>query len=200
VFHEGPGLIVTGANSKRQPELATFAETIAGQVYHLPLSSRLRMGEARDRLGLAYNTFFAELEVARPEADRLEFHFQIVERGQAEEAQLTLQLVLKPGEALETGTARIVPGEERIDLGPEALGGLIRHNGWTLRTDPTARLIWPIHPFSPYANAPETTLHYAVAALSIPLNLQLRPEASTRFRTQIISFTLEVNPPAGDEA
>jgi hypothetical protein len=200
VFHEGPGLIVTGANSKRQPELATFAETIAGQVHHLPLSSRLRMGEARDRLGLAYNTFFAELEVARPAADRMEFRFHIVERGQAEAAQLTLQLVLKPGEALETGSSRIVPGEERIELGPEELGGLIRHNGWTLQTDPTARLIWPIHPFSPYANGPETTLRYAVAALSVPLNLQVRPDASTRFRTQVISFTLEVNPTAEKEA
>src|SRR3970282_628254 len=40
VFHEKAGLIITGANSKRQPELATFWEKLQGQVYHMPQVSR----------------------------------------------------------------------------------------------------------------------------------------------------------------
>ena len=60
VFHQKYGLIISGANSKRQPELATFRERIGGQTYHMPLDTRLRMGEQGDRLSLAYNTFVAD--------------------------------------------------------------------------------------------------------------------------------------------
>src|SRR5438552_14499372 len=66
VFHQKLGLIITGANSKHQPELATFSEKLQGQVYYLPLSSRLQMGDERDRLSLAYNTFFTDLYVPTP--------------------------------------------------------------------------------------------------------------------------------------
>ena len=62
IYHEKLGLIVTGANSKHQPELATFLEQAGDQTHHVPLSSRLRMSDDRDRLGLGYETFFAELD------------------------------------------------------------------------------------------------------------------------------------------
>src|SRR5262245_60145154 len=54
IWHEKLGPIVTGANSKRQPELATFVEKSKERVTTIPLSSRLRMNDERDRLGLAY--------------------------------------------------------------------------------------------------------------------------------------------------
>lgn len=190
VFHERLGLIISGANSKRQPELATFSEKVGGRVYHLPISSRLRMGDERDRLGIAYNTFFAELEVAAPTENQVAFHFAIVEQGRVEEAVLTLQLCLKAGEVLETARSHIVLGAERIELTAEDVGGLIRHRGWTLQVDPTASLTWPVYPFNPYANGPETELTYAVGALSVPLNLQ--PGRLSYARTQEISFLLEV--------
>src|SRR5215471_15050429 len=66
IFHEKLGLIVSGANSKRQPELATFRETVRGRTSHLPISTALRMEPGLDRLSLAYNTFFADLEVPEP--------------------------------------------------------------------------------------------------------------------------------------
>src|SRR5262249_6169240 len=81
IFHEKLGLIRTAANSKRQPELATFMEKIKGQEYHMPTSSRLRMGDERDRLGLAYNTFFTELDVPTPAEKRVALRFNVVERG-----------------------------------------------------------------------------------------------------------------------
>ena len=189
VFHEKLGLIVTGANSKRQPELATFSEKHLGQIFHLPMSSRLQMDEARDRLSLAYHTFFSDLVVPTPEADRLSFAFSIAGKGRPpNEAWLALQLCLKAGEALETGKGKWVLGTEKLDV-PD-LGGTVRHHGWTLRVDPTARLSWPVYPFNPYANAPETEVTYAVGALSVPLRLKggkgLRPNE------QEIAFTLEV--------
>jgi hypothetical protein len=173
IFHDRLGLIITGANSKHQPGLATFSELIEGQTFHIPLTSRLQMTAAKDRLSLAYNQFFAELEVSPPTPDEVSFRFWITRRGgPPEQAQLTLQLCLKAGEALETSTGqRIMLGAERIELSAQQIGGSIRHHGWTLKTDPTARLVWPVYPHNPYTNSPETSLEHAVGALSVPLRL-----------------------------
>jgi dienelactone hydrolase len=191
IFHEKLGLVITGANSKRQPELATFTEKVKEQTNHLPVSSRLRMSDQRDRLGIAYNTFFAELEIATPSENKAAFRFNIVERGRLEEARLTLQLCLKAGEVLETAKSKVVLGDKHIELKPEEIGGWIRHHGWTLTVDPTARLTWPVYPFNPYRNGPETELAHAVGALSVPL----RPEtpSGSKTRTQEIAFTLEAS-------
>ena len=195
IFHERFGLIVTGANSKNQPELATFADRNRDRIVTIPVSSRLRMSDERDRLGLGYHTFFAEAEVATPSEDRLPFRFTITEtgRGRLQDARLNLQLCLKEGEALETAKTRIVLDEKRVELGPDQIGGWIRHRGWTLHVDSTARLTWPVLPFNPYRNAPETNLRYAVGALTIPVRVTPPLGAPLNWRTQEIAFSLEVN-------
>jgi dienelactone hydrolase len=201
IFHEKLGLIITGANSKRQPELATFAEKIKGQEYHMPNSSRLRMSEERDRLGLAYNTFFTELDVPTPSEKRVTFRFNVVERGRLEEARLTLQLCLHAGEVLETAKSKVLLGEKRVELKPEQIGGWIRHHGWTITVDPTATLTWPIYPFNPYRDGPETDLAHAVGALSV--GLHPKAPSGSRTRTQEIAFALDAsgdNPSAGSAA
>ncbi len=169
-------LIVTGANSKRQPELATFSEQLPEFTGYLPLSSRLQMGDAEDRLSLSYNTFWTDLLVPEPSADSVKLRFVINGRGHpAEDMRLNLQLVLHPGETLETGAGRkLTLGEEKIDLSPEDLGGWIRHHGWTMKLAPDARLTWPVYPQNPYADAPETELRYAVGRLTIPIELHER--------------------------
>jgi hypothetical protein len=193
IFHEKLGLIVTGANSKRQPELATFSGKLGGQRFHMPISSRLRMSEERDRLGLAYPKFFSELTVRIGSESQVQLQFAITGVGQPpEQAQLALQLCLKSGETLETAAGdRSVLGPERLDLGPEALGEWIAHQGWRLRVDPSARLAWPIYPYNPYWNAPETSLEHAVGTLMVPLRFQPQPGRSVRVGEQEILFTLE---------
>lgn len=195
VFHEKLGMIITGANSKRQPELATFSEKVQGQFFHLPVSSRLQMSDEQDRLSLAYNTFFSDLYVPPAGPEELAFRFVIAGKGRpAEEAQLTLQLRLKAGESLETGAGqKIVLGSGRISLGPEELGGSIRHGGWTLTTGPSARLVWPVFAHNPYSNAPETSLEQAVGALSVPLRQKAQPGKYIRVREQEIAFSLRAN-------
>ncbi len=195
VFHQELGLIVSGANSKRQPELAAFREKIGPDLYHLPLSSRLEMTGQVDRLSVAFNTFFSELLVEPPSDTSVKFRFAISGRGRPPgEAFATLQLVLHEGEPLETAAGRkITLGSEQVNLGPDQIGGVIRHHGWTMHVDPTARLVWPIYPYNPYQNAPEKTLQHAVGALSIPLRLKSVPGHSVRRRDQEISFTLEAN-------
>ncbi len=193
VFHEKYGLIISGANSKRQPELATFSEKIEGQIFHLPLSSRLQMNEREDRLSLSYQTFFSDLYVPAPSEKELRLRFVLTGRGTpAEETKLNVQLCLKAGEILETGAGkRIVLGAERVELSPEDLHGEIRHHGWTLKVDPTARLVWPMYPFNPYMNKPETKLDHAVGLLSVPLQAKRTKEDwFVRPGEQEIRFTL----------
>jgi len=174
VFHEKLGQIISGANSKRQPGLATFSERLLDQVFHMPVSSRLQMGAATDRLSLAYNSFFADLYVPAPGANELSLRFAITGRGTpSEEPTLTLQLCLEPGELLETAAGRKVElSAERLDMDAGAIGGWIRHRGWTLTVDPAARLSWPVYPHNPYTNGPERNVERAVGALSVPLRLR----------------------------
>ncbi len=107
------------------------------------------------------------------------------------EAQLNLQLCLKAGETLETAAGRrIVLGTERVELGPDELGGWIHHHGWRLKTDPMARLTWPAYPHNPYADAPETALEHAVGVVSVPLKLGAKSGKYIRPNAQEISFTL----------
>ncbi len=170
IFHGKYGVIISGANSKRQPELATFRERVRGQWYHLPLDARLRVSEQGDRLSLAYNTFVADVLVEPPAGSRLPFRFAIAPKSRPEEARLTLQLCLRPGETLETGAGRrLVPGAGRIALEGGELGGSIQHRGWKLSWTGEGRLEWPVYPYNPYADGPEQSLEYAVGALSFPL-------------------------------
>jgi hypothetical protein len=152
------------------------------------------MGQEKDRLSLAYNTFFSDLYVPKPSASALQFRFSITGRGRpAEEARLTLQLCLKPGETLETGAGRkIVVGRERIELASADLGGLIRHHGWILKFDRAASVVWPVHPHNPYTDAPEKSLAHAVGALSVRLRMEAVPGRSVRPHEQDIPFAVEV--------
>lgn len=187
LFHEKAGLIVSGANSKRQPELATFHEKLQGQVYHLPISSRLVNAEASDRLSLAYNSFWADLRVERVAPRRVQIDVSITEQGRVEEAWFSLQLRLVPGERLETARGAFTVGAEPVDL--EDVGGRIVHRGWTLSIDAPAKLAWPVYPFNPYSNGPETELRHAVAVLSVPLRPQPRPGRA--FRGQDFHLALD---------
>ena len=194
IFHDKLGLIITGANSKRQPELATFWEKVNGQIYHLPQAARLQQQQdGSDRLASAYNGFFSELDVS-PSDKRVEFRFTITPKSRTPEGQMNLQLILKTGAPLETGAGRaIVLGREKLELAPDALGGWIRHQGWTLHVDPAARLTWPVFPFNPYSNAPVESLNSAVGVVSVPL--AARREAGTPLGQgkQEIGFWLEAD-------
>jgi len=195
VFHKKLGLIVSGANSKRQSELATFVEKTGGEEFHMPLSSRLQMAEGGDRLSLSFNTFFVDLYASTTESDGVALRFVISGKGKPpEEARLNLQLCLKAGESLETGTGqKFTLGSDRIELSPEVLGGSVHSHGWTLKADPTARLVWPVYPYNPYANAPETTLEHAVGVLSVPINLKEDHERYIRPHELEIPFTLKAD-------
>jgi hypothetical protein len=150
----------------------------------MPVSSKLEMGQKLDRLALGYNTFFAVLEVPKPSEKQLNFRIGTTYKWGDAESRMNLQLVFKAGQTLETGTGRkIVLGKEKIELSDEDLGGMIRHNGWTLHLPQGMRLTWPVYPFNPYRNKPETELAQAIGRISTPL----------RAENQEFQFTLDVD-------
>ncbi len=195
VFHEQAGLIITGANSKRQSELATFTEQVAGQTVHMPLSSRLQMGGigGEDRLSLAYNTFFTDLYSAIAGAG-VKLRFIISGRGTpGPDTRLNLQLVLKSGEPLKTGAGkRVMVGAGRFELSAAELNGRISHRGWTLELPEGATFTWPVYPHNPYADAPETSITYAVGRLSVPILPKPRPGKYVRAHELELNFRLTV--------
>ena len=74
-------------------------------------------------------------------------------------------------------------GKEKIELDDKELGGLISNNGWILHLPPGMHLTWPVYPFNPYKDMPETELAQAIGMLSIPLK-----EENQEFR-----FSLDVD-------
>ena len=163
-------MIISGANSKRQPELATFAEEMDDGISHLPMSSRLDMKPDGDRLALAHNKFFCLLDVPPPSADKVRLQFGINRKGTMRPTRLTLQLVLNNGETLETAAGkRITLGTEQIDLSPSDIGEWIRHNGWTLHTESPMSLKWPVYTYNPYTNRPTEDIEQAVGAYSMEI-------------------------------
>lgn len=195
LFHEKLGPIISGANSKRQPELATFTETLSNQIIHIPLSSRLQMEGVEDRLSLAYNTFWVDLLIPEPAEDRIQFRVSVTGRGRpAEDPLMNLQLVLQPGEVLVTGSGRrIVIGDEPFELSAQEVKGRLQHRGWTLDVDSRARLVWPFFPHNPYSDNPETSLDYAVGRLTIPLSLKSQPGRYIRPDDDLIEFAVSID-------
>jgi hypothetical protein len=193
IFHDKIGLIITGANSRNQPELATFLEKTKDRLTTIPLSRRLRMNDDRDRLGLGYHTFFAEAELLPANQDRLPFRFAITEtgRGRLQDVKLNLQLCLKAGEDLETAKTKVVLSEKRIEIGADEIGGWIRHRGWKLSVDPTARLVWPVLPFNPYKNGLETEMRHAVGVLTVPVQVHPPKDGALNWRRGEIAFELD---------
>lgn len=184
VFHQRRGLLITGANSKGQPELATFWEKIPQGLFHLPLDSRLEMKEAGDRLALAYNTFFAVLEIPPPKPERLEFRFRIQRKSAAREACLNLQLCLKEGDVLEAGRERSVLGREHLELSD--VGGVVGFRGALLRVNKPARLRWPVYPYNPYAAGPERDIQHAVGLLSVPFGEECCAAEEIAFSLELV--------------
>lgn len=195
VHHNAIGQIITGANSRDQPELATISEKQSDVVTTVPRIAKLRMSDEGDRLGLSHRSFFVELHVPPPTPEKLKFHFDAIAGGDGrmQEGFLNLQLVLHAGEEIETAKKKFILGEERIELGPDEIGGWIRHRGWKIEVDPNASLTWPVYPFSPYLDGPETDIRRAVGRLWAPLDV--RPptyRGGEDWPRQRIAFAIEV--------
>ena len=60
-----------------------------------------------------------------------------------------------------------------------------------MRVDKSARLVWPLLPFNPYRNAPETDMRHAIGVLTVPVQVQPPTEGALDWRRGEIAFVLE---------
>ncbi|MCX6605940.1 MAG: hypothetical protein NTV52_20430, partial [Acidobacteria bacterium] len=148
------GLIVNGAPSKRQPELATFAESIALDGY-----------ASADQVSLAYEGFTARIKATlRPDVG-LTFALRPHGPNPPAGVRVALQLQLHPGESLETASGRsVVLGPELVSI--DDCGSWIRHHGWTIHLPAGASLRWPQFGYNPYRDKPDDALRYAVGLVA----------------------------------
>ena len=194
LFHTKTGLIISGAHSKHQPELATFSEKLNGEWFMKPKGGRLIQSRQQDVLAVAHNTFSAEIVVPTPSKGQVNIVIHLDGRGPApEEAWLAFQLMLKPGIELKTGSGRrLIPTDDRIELKAEDLAGSISHNGWKVAFDSDVTLQWPVYPYNPYRNGNETKLEYAIGLLRIPLHLKADPQKWLQLNERTIHLTVRV--------
>ena len=201
IYHEKLGLIVTGANSKKQPELATFVDRTKDRVTTIPLSSRLRMGDDRDRLGLGYQTFFAEADVPTPTPDRLPFRFAITETGRGRLAGRPAQPATLP-----EGRRGAGDRDDEDRAGREAHRARPRADR---RLDPPSRLDAAGRPRCPADLArlhvrplPQRDRREPEArgrCPSVPVRVKPPVGSNLTWRIQEIGFALEVNADGGDK-
>ncbi len=194
LFHEAAGLIIDGANSRRQPQLATFSEKTADGWEMMPRGGRLMQSPGGDTVAVAHNSFSAEIFAPPASPRAAELHFRINGRGPApQEAWLGLQLCLKPGEQLTAGSGQVVTiGSKPIDWDSKTIAGKLRHGLWTLHVDHDAQLQWPVYPYNPYRNRPETDPRFAVALLRLPLNLHADPAHWLQINEKLIHLRITV--------
>lgn len=178
IWHEGPGLIVGGGNSKNQPEWSTFAVGSGADASHLPVAAALHPGDGEDAVALTYETpargesakasatCVLGLRIASPEC--LEIHLTGPADVQAE-AHLTLKLDRE--EPLRTGAgATLGLDGPSIDLDAGASGGWIGCDKWRLTVPAGSRLQWPVLPFNPYAADGAAPLDEAAGILTVPVD------------------------------
>jgi len=196
VFHERVGLILSGANSKHQPELATFGEHIADVWETGPRGGRLEQTEAGDLLAVAHNSFSAEIFVPpiALHAESMEIVFRINGRGPVpDDAVIGLQLNLTQGKELRSATGKAATvSKDAVVWASAELGGELGHADWSLAVDSEASLQWPVFPYNPYRNGPETKLEHAVALLRVPLKLKADPDHWLQVNERIIRVRLTV--------
>ena len=152
VFHKKTGPIIDGSNSKRQPELATFRETYKDAPVHMPLSSRLQMSDAQDRLSLALLNYFVDLYVPKPSPTELTLRVVTSRKGPPGRADDDAAVASGP----RVKRSKRPPGK-KFQLSSEHIEPFTRTDrrldppttGWTMKVHPASRLSWPVYPFNP---------------------------------------------------
>lgn len=153
LYHDRIGRLIHGGNSKRQLELATF-----GRV--MEQDGTLHMGDDGDEVRFS-DTEWIRMTPVSKDSMRLDYA-----------GNLHLQIAVKSGQWLETDSGtRVQLGAEHMEL--TQLGGWISQQGWRIALPQGAKLRWPVHPYSPYRNGPESDLRFAVAVLQLDGSGQL---------------------------
>jgi hypothetical protein len=169
VWNEQVGLIISGGNSKAQPEWSNFVFSRGGRLVYIPSNGVVREKNPRDAVTLNYEDKKASIEISEKSKKELQIKALLDDPGTSATGQLVLYL--KSGNTLRTAIGKIYPlSEKPIEVAAEASGGWIEYEGWRLTLPPRSKVIFPSYPFSPETRQPHAPLSEARGLLSYPLD------------------------------
>jgi len=169
VWNEQVGLIISGGNSKAQPEWSNFVFSRGGRLVYIPSSGVVREKNPRDAVTLSYEEKKASIEISEKSKKELQIKTLLDDTGASATGQMVLYL--KSGNTLRTAIGKIYPlSEKPIEVAAEASGGWIEYEGWRLTLPPRSKVIFPSYPFSPETRQAHAPLSEARGLLSYPLD------------------------------
>ncbi len=181
VWHDQVGLILTGGNSKGQPEWSNFVFSRGGRPAYIPTAGEVREKNPKDAVLLSYDDRKAVLSISAKSKTELEVQAELQDASASAYGQLVLYL--KAGNTLKSMAGGVFSlSEKPIEILAEDSGGWIEYEGWRITLPPGSKLIFPSGPFDPFNRQAKGSLSEARGLLSYRLNAS----------TSNVSFTITV--------
>jgi hypothetical protein len=169
VWNEQVGLIITGGNSKAQPEWSNFVFSRGGRPAYIPSNGVVREKNPRDAVTLSYEDKKASIEVSEKSKKELQIKTRLEDPGSSATGQL--MLYFKSGNTFKTATGSVYSlSEKPVEVSAENSGGWIEYNGWRMTLPPRSKVLFPSYPFCPQERQSRTSLSEARGLLSYPLD------------------------------
>lgn len=165
LYHDATGLIISGSNTKLQPQWSTFTVGDTSLLYHRPgdidpkflpppglyhVPSKASLVSDGNGVALTYGEEQCRVEVAVAGPKQAKLVYSTEGRTHKPvEAHVTL--LPHAGGAWRTASGRRgVFDKEPIWFGPGECGEWFEHHGWRISIPPQATVSWPVLPHNPY--------------------------------------------------
>jgi len=169
VWNEQVGLIISGGNSKSQPEWSNFVFVRGGHPAYIPSNAVVREKNPRDAVTLSYEGKKASIEVSEKSKKELQIKTRLEDPGSSATGQLLLYL--KSGSTFKTAHGSVYSlSEKPVEVSADDSGGWIEYDGWRITLPPRSKVIFPSYPFYPQERQSRALLSEARGLLSYPLD------------------------------
>ena len=173
LWHEKTGHIISGGNSKNQPQLATFAvKRRDGAWDYMPLDALMEGGGESDTMCLAIDGYSLRLNISAQGNSSAAISIRADKTYNVKDILfLNLPLKLIPGREITTGGGNSYKLErDTVSLSGQEIDGSLKYGDWRIELPGEARFTWPYYTYSPYGpvRVPEY-LPLAVGLISIPI-------------------------------
>jgi len=169
VWNDQVGLIVSGGNSKAQPEWSNFVFPASGRPTYIPSNGTVREKNPRDAVILTYEDKRASIEVSPKSKKELQLKAHLENLGSSATGQLVLYL--RAGSTFKTATGEVFSlSDKPVEVSAENSGGWIEYDGWRITLPHRSRVSFPSYPFAPQNRQAKAALSEARGLLFYPLD------------------------------
>ena len=169
VWNDQVGLVVSGENSKAQPEWSNFVFPRSGRAIYIPSNGAVREKNPTDAVILTYGDKRASIEVSPKSKKELQIKAHLEDPGSSASGQLLLYF--KAGNTFKTATGEVFSlTEKAVEVSAENSGGWIEYDGWRITLPHRSRVSFPSYPFAPQNRQAKAALSEARGLLFYPLD------------------------------